>query len=60
MSGNMSAALGAVLLAAIVLAACGASGAPGQPVGPAQIQATPAVQRTTLPSGSPGVPDYGY
>jgi len=56
----MSAALAAALLAAIVFTACGASGAPGQPVGPAQIQATPAVQRTTLPSGSPGVPDYGY
>ena len=60
MSGTLGAALAAVLLAAIVLTACGAAGAPAQPAGPAQIQATPAVQRTTLPSGSPGVPDYGY
>ncbi len=57
MSGNMSAALAAALLASIVLAACGVGGAPGQP---AQIQATPAVHRTTLPSGSTAVPDYGY
>ena len=54
MSGNMSAALAAALLAAIVFTACAAAGAPGQ------IQVTPAVHRTTLPSGSPGVPDYGY
>ena len=57
---TLTAALTAALLATVVLAACGAAGAPGQPAGPAQIQATPAVQRTTLPSGSPGVPDYGY
>jgi len=56
----MSAALAAALLTAIVFTACGTTGSPGQPAGPAQIQATPAVHRTTLPSGSPGVPDYGY
>ena len=59
MSGNMRVALAAVLLAAIVLTACGAAGAPGQPAGPAQIQATPAVHRTTLPTPAKE-PDYGY
>ena len=59
MSGTLGATLAAVLLAAIVLAACGTAGAPAQPAGPAQIQATPAVQRTALPSGS-REPDYGY
>lgn len=54
MSGNMKVALAAAVLAAIMFTACTAAGAPGQ------IQATPAVHRTTLPSGSPGVPDYGY
>ncbi len=42
-------ALATGLAAALLLAACGAAGAPGQPNGPAQIRATPAVQRTTLP-----------
>lgn len=59
MAGNLGATLAAALLAAIVLTACGTAGAPGQPAGPAQIQATPAVQRTTLPSASRD-PDYGY
>lgn len=47
------------LIAALLLAACGAAGAPGQPAGPAEIQATPAVQRTTLPTTSKD-PEYGY
>lgn len=54
MSGDMSAALAVAVLVATVFTACATAGAPGQ------IQATPAVHRTTLPSGSPGVPDYGY
>lgn len=52
-------ALAPGLVAALLLAACGAAGVPGQPAGPAEIQATPAVQRTTLPSASRD-PDYGY
>ncbi len=53
-------ALATGLATALLLAACGAAGAPGQPTGPAQIQATPAVQRTTLPSAPAKDPDYGY
>lgn len=52
-------ALATGLVATLLLAACSAAGTPGQPAGPAEIQATPAVQRTTLPTTSKD-PDYGY
>lgn len=52
-------ALATGLVAALLLAACGAAGTPDQPAGPAEIQATPAVQRTTLPTPAKE-PDYGY
>ena len=45
---------------ALALSACGSAASPGQPA-PAQIQATPAVQQTTLPSASPAQGGYeGY
>lgn len=52
----MRAALVAAILA-LVLAACGAGAAPAAPGG---IQATPAVQRTTLPSLTPEGQYQGY
>lgn len=45
---------------ALALAACGPAGSPGQPA-PAQIQVTPGVQQTSIPSKSPsGGYDDGY
>ena len=50
---------------ALALAACGSAASPGQPApgqpAPAQIQATPAVQQTALPSATPASGGYeGY
>lgn len=44
---------------ALALAACGSAAAPGQPV-PAQIQVTPGVQQTAMPSTKPGGGYEGY
>lgn len=45
---------------ALMLAACGSAASPGQPA-PAQIQATPAVQQTAMPSATPAQGGYeGY
>jgi len=45
---------------ALALAACGEAASPGQPA-PAQIQTTPAVQPTTMPSATPAQGGYeGY
>ena len=45
---------------ALALAGCGGAASPGQPA-PAQIQATPAVQQTTVPSARPTQGGYeGY
>ena len=60
MSGTLGATLAAALLAAVVLTACGAASAPAQPAGPAQIQATPGVRQTTMPTGTPARGYDGY
>lgn len=45
---------------ALALAACGSAASPGQPA-PAQIQVTPAVQQTSMPTGTPRGGGYeGY
>ncbi len=45
---------------ALALAACGSAASPGQP-GPAQIQATPGVHQTSMPSTKPAGGGYdGY
>lgn len=53
----------AILIAigcALALAACGSAASPGQPA-PAQIQVTPGVQQTPMPSATPARGgDEGY
>ena len=44
---------------ALALAACGSAASPGQPA-PAQLQVTPGVQQTSLPSAKPGGGYEGY
>ena len=45
---------------ALVLAACGPAASPGQPA-PAQIQVTPGVRQTSIPSPKPAGGGYdGY
>ena len=45
---------------ALALAACGGAASPGQPA-PAQIQVTPGVQATSMPSAAPTQGGYeGY
>ena len=45
---------------ALALAACGGAASPGQPA-PAQIQVTPAVQQTAIPTAKPTQGGYeGY
>lgn len=49
-----------VIGCALALAACGSAASPGQPA-PAQIQVTPGVQQTSIPSTKPAGGGYdGY
>ena len=43
----------------LALAACGSAASPEQPA-PAQIQVTPGVQQTSMPSAKPGGGYEGY
>lgn len=50
----------ATIVCALALAACGSAAAPGQPA-PAQLQMTPGVQQTAIPSTKPAGGGYdGY
>ena len=44
---------------ALALAACGPAASPGQPA-PVQIQVTPGVQQTSVPTGTPRGYGDGY